>query len=127
MVACICGDGGFQMTLQEMIVAVEHRLPVKIILLNNGYLGMVRQWQQMFYQNRLSGVDISMQPDFVKLAEAYGAAGREVTETRDVRPALEWAMEIDDRPCLLNFRVAREENVFPMIPAGGSIDQMLID
>ncbi|HHX38734.1 MAG TPA: biosynthetic-type acetolactate synthase large subunit [Armatimonadetes bacterium] len=126
-VACICGDGGFQMTLQEMIVAVEHRLPVKIILLNNGYLGMVRQWQQMFYQNRLSGVDISMQPDFVKLAEAYGAAGREVTETRDVRPALEWAMEIDDRPCLLNFRVAREENVFPMIPAGGSIDQMLID
>ena len=117
----------FQMTVQEMMVAVEHRLPIKICLMNNGYLGMVRQWQQIFWQNRYSGVDISAQPDFVKLAEAYGAVGMDVSEPKEVRSALQWAMEIQDRPCLLNFRVSREENVFPMIPSGGSIDQMLID
>ncbi|MBI3946223.1 MAG: biosynthetic-type acetolactate synthase large subunit [Armatimonadetes bacterium] len=126
-VVAIVGDGGLQMTVQELMVAVAHRLPVKICLLNNAYLGMVRQWQQMFWDNRLSSVDMQAQPDFVKLAEAYGAVGRVVEGPREVRPALEWAMTISDGPCLLDFRVAREENVFPMIPSMGSIDQMLVD
>jgi len=126
-VVAIVGDGGFQMTVQELMVAVEHRLPIKVCLMNNGYLGMVRQWQQIFWHNRYSGVDLTAQPDFVKLAEAYGGVGLEVADAKEVRRALEWAMEINDRPCLLNFRVAREENVYPMIPAMGSIDQMLID
>lgn len=126
-VVAIVGDGGLQMTIQEMMVAVQQRLPVKICLMNNAYLGMVRQWQQIFWNNRLSSVDMRAQPDFVKLAEAYGAIGRVVEEARDVRPALEWAMQIKEGPCLIDFRVAREENVYPMIPSMGSIDQMLID
>ena len=126
-VVCIAGDGSLQMNIQEMLVAAEPQLPIKIVLLNNGFLGMVRQWQQIFWNNRLSGVDLSRQPDWVKLAEAYGAAAMTVTEKGDVRRALEWSLEINDRPCLLDFRVAREENVYPMIPSMGSIDQMLID
>jgi acetolactate synthase-1/2/3 large subunit len=126
-VVCIAGDGSLQMNIQEMMVAVEHQLPIKIVLLNNGFLGMVRQWQQIFWKSRYSGVDLSRQPDWVKLAEAYGAVGQNIDSKTDVRRALEWSLEVRDRPCLLNFRVTPEENVFPMIPSGGSIDQMLID
>ena len=117
----ISGDGSFQMNVQEMIPAVEHKLPIKIIILNNGYLGMVRQWQQLFWKKRYAGVDISIQPDFVKLAEAYGAVGMRVTKEEEVRAALEKAIKINDRPTLIDFKVAKEENVLPMVPAGAAI------
>jgi acetolactate synthase-1/2/3 large subunit len=126
-VFAICGDGGFQMTLQELAPAVEHKLPIKIILLNNGYLGMVRQWQELFWNGRYSGVDISVQPDFVKLAEAYDAIGIRVDNLRDVEGALKRAMEVNDRPTIIDFRISREENVFPMIPAGQSIEEMMVN
>ena len=123
----ICGDGGFQMTLQELAPAVEHKLPIKIILLNNGFLGMVRQWQELFWNGRYSGVDISVQPDFKMLAEAYGAVGIRVTKPDEVEGALSRAMEVNDRPVLIDFRTSREENVFPMIPAGQSIEEMMVN
>ena len=123
----ICVDGGFQMTLQELAPAVEHKLPIKIILLNNRFLGMVRQWQELFWNGRYSGVDISAQPDFKMLAEAYGAVGIRVTKPDEVEGALSRAMEVNDRPVLIDFRVSREENVFPMIPAGQSIEEMMVN
>ena len=117
----ISGDGSFQMNVQELIIAVEHKLPIKIIILNNGYLGMVRQWQQLFWKKRYAGVDISMQPDFVKLAEAYGAVGMRVTKEEEVKGALEKALKVNDKPTLIDFKVAKEENVLPMVPAGAAI------
>ncbi len=126
-VFAICGDGGFQMTLQELAPAVEHKLPIKIILLNNGYLGMVRQWQELFWNGRYSGVDISAQPDFKMLAEAYGAVGLRVTQADEIDGVFAKAMEINDRPTLIDFRVSPEENVFPMIPAGQSIEEMMVN
>jgi len=123
----ICGDGGFQMTLQELAPAVEHKLPIKIVLLNNGYLGMVRQWQELFWNKRYSGVDISAQPDFVMLAEAYGAVGMRVTKADEIDDAFAKAMEVNDRPTLIDFHVSPEENVFPMIPAGQSIEEMMVN
>lgn len=127
VVIAVCGDGGFQMTLQELAPAVEHRLPVKIMLMNNGYLGMVRQWQELFWSGRYSGVDISVQPDFKMLAEAYGAVGIRVERMSDVDDAIRRALEVDDRPVIVDFRVSREENVFPMIPAGQSIEEMMVN
>ena len=126
-VIAICGDGGFQMTLQELAPAVEHRLPVKIILMNNGYLGMVRQWQELFWNRRYSGVDISVQPDFKALAEAYGAVGLRVDKMGELDAALDKAMQIDDGPVIVDCRISREENVFPMIPAGQSIEEMMVN
>ena len=124
----IAGDGSIQMNIQEMATAVSNCLPVKIAVLNNGYLGMVRQWQTLFYRNRLSFTDLSGgTPDFVKLAEAYGAVGIRVTEESQVRGAVEQAMAVTDRPCLVDFWVARDENVMPMVPAGGTVDDMLVD
>ncbi len=124
----IAGDGSIQMNIQELATAVANKLPVKVAILNNGYLGMVRQWQELFFGRRYSCVDLSAgMPDFVKLAEAYGAVGIRVDSEEQVRPALRQAMEVRDRPCLVDFRVSREENVMPMVPAGGSIDQMMID
>ena len=95
--------------------------------MNNGIPGDGASVAADLLAQPLPGVDPTAQPDFVKLAEAYGGVGLEVADAKEVRRALEWAMEINDRPCSLNFRVAREENVYPMIPAMGSIDQMLID
>ncbi|MCE5315049.1 MAG: biosynthetic-type acetolactate synthase large subunit [Armatimonadota bacterium] len=126
-VFAVCGDGGFQMTLQELAPAVEHKLPVKIVLLNNKYLGMVRQWQELFWNKRYSGVDISFQPDFKMLAEAYGAEGIVVEKMSEVEGAFKRAMEINDRPVIIDFHTAREENVFPMIPAGQSIEEMMVN
>jgi acetolactate synthase-1/2/3 large subunit len=122
----IVGDGSIQMTIQEFAPAVAHKLPIKVAIMNNQYLGMVRQWQELFYNRRYSSVDLTAQPDFVKLAEAYGAAGILIERAEDVRPALERAMAIDDRPTIMDFRIAREENVFPMIPAGQSIEEMMV-
>ncbi|UCC67558.1 MAG: biosynthetic-type acetolactate synthase large subunit [Armatimonadota bacterium] len=124
----IAGDGSIQMNIQEMATAVQGKIPVKIAVLNNGYLGMVRQWQTLFFKNRLSQVDLAVgTPDFVKLAEAYGAVGLRVMEESEVRGAVEKAMAVDDRPCLIDFAVARDENVMPMVPAGGTVDDMLVD
>ncbi len=121
----ISGDGSFQMNLQEMAIAVEHKLPVKIIILNNRYLGMVRQWQQLFWNRRYASVEISAQPDFIKLAEAYGAVGIRVTKDEEVKGALEKAMKIKDKPVILEFVIEREENVFPMVPAGAAMTEVI--
>jgi acetolactate synthase-1/2/3 large subunit len=124
----IAGDGSIQMNIQEMATAVSNKLPIKIAILNNGYLGMVRQWQQLFYDRRYSHTDIGYtNPDFIKLAEAYGAMGIRVQTPEEVEPALQRALECTDIPCIIDFIVAREENVMPMIPAGGSIDKMMVD
>jgi acetolactate synthase I/II/III large subunit len=124
----IAGDGSIQMNIQEMATAVVNKLPIKIAVLNNRYLGMVRQWQQLFFGRRYSQTDLNVPtPDFVKLVEAYGGVGLLVTKQEEVKPAIKRAMEIKDRPCLIDFRIAREENVMPMVPAGGSIDDMLVD
>ncbi|MFO7956610.1 MAG: biosynthetic-type acetolactate synthase large subunit [Candidatus Brocadiia bacterium] len=122
----ISGDGSLQMNIQELSTAVQKRLPVKIALLNNGYLGMVRQWQELFYDRRYSGTVLAEgNPDFVRLAEAYGATGIAVDRADQVPEALERAMGIEDGPVLLDFHVTREENVFPMVPAGEAIDRMI--
>ena len=122
----ICGDGGFQMTLQELAPAVENKLPVKIFIFNNMYLGMVRQWQELFWDKHYSGVDISAQPDFVKLAEAYGAVGIKVEKPEEVENAIKKSIEINDKPVVVDFRINPEENVFPMIPGGKSVDDMML-
>lgn len=125
IVVDIAGDGSIQMCIQEMATASIHKLPVKVAILNNGYLGMVRQWQDLFYGKRYSGVELTGNPDFVKLAEAYGAVGYLITRKDEVRPAIERALEITDRPCILDFRTSPEENVFPMIPAGKTFEDMM--
>ncbi|MDO8586465.1 MAG: biosynthetic-type acetolactate synthase large subunit [Armatimonadota bacterium] len=122
----ISGDGSIQMNIQELAPAVGARLPVKIAIMNNMYLGMVRQWQELFWNGRYSGVNIEMQPDFVKLAEAYGAVGIRVESKKEVKPALQKALKVKDRPTIIDFRIEREENVFPMIPAGQSIEEMMV-
>lgn len=120
----IAGDGSIQMNIQELATAADYKLPLKVAILNNNYLGMVRQWQDIFYNGRLAYSDISG-PDYVKLAEAYGAVGMQVTRPEDVRRALQEAMQVEDRPVLIDFVVDRKENVFPMIPPEGTISKML--
>ena len=127
LVAAIVGDGGFQMTLFELATAVIQKLPIKILVLNNHYLGMVRQWQELFFDDRESGVDLNGNPDFVKLAEAYGAVGLTIRRPADVRKVLQKALEINDRPVLINAECIKKENVFPMIPAGAALEDMLIE
>jgi len=122
----IAGDGSLQMNIQEFSTAVGNKLPIKIALLDNGYLGMVRQWQELFFNRRYSSTYLADQnPDFVKVAEAYGAIGMRVEAKDGVRPALEAAMQVSDKPVLIDFRIDPEENVFPMVPAGEAIDRML--
>ncbi|HPQ52592.1 MAG TPA: biosynthetic-type acetolactate synthase large subunit [Spirochaetota bacterium] len=121
----IAGDGSIQMNIQELIVAVQHRLPIIIAILNNGFLGMVRQWQELFYDKRYSNTCIGFQPDFVKLAEAYGAAGIRIEKKEDVVDAIKKALSIKDRPIILDFNVDKEENVYPMVPAGKSVKEMI--
>jgi acetolactate synthase-1/2/3 large subunit len=120
----IAGDGSIQMNIQEMITAVEQKLPVKIAILNNQYLGMVRQWQELFFERRYSHTDICCQPDFVKLAEAYGASGLRCDKPADVRTTIEKAMAIDG-PVIMDFVVDREENVWPMVAPGAAISDMM--
>ncbi len=123
-VICISGDGSFQMNLQELSTAVNNKIPVKIAILNNGYLGMVRQWQDLFYDKRYSNTTLNGNPDFVKLAEAYGAAGFLIEKRDDVRSVLEEAFKIDG-PVVMDFRTEPEENVYPMVPAGEAIHRMI--
>ncbi len=121
----IAGDGSIQMNIQELATAVQYRLPVKVAILNNGFLGMVRQWQELFYDRRYSMTCIPTAPDFVKLAEAYGAVGLRATKPSEVEPVIEEAL-CSRRPVIMDFQVDREENVYPMVPAGRSIREMLL-
>ncbi|HRX15825.1 MAG TPA: biosynthetic-type acetolactate synthase large subunit [Spirochaetota bacterium] len=122
----IAGDGSIQMNIQELIVAVQHRLPIVIAILNNGFLGMVRQWQQLFYDKRYSQTCIKCAPDFVKLAEAYGALGIRVDKKDDVDEAIEKALSITDRPVIIDFTVEKEENVYPFVPSGKTVKETIL-
>ncbi|MGL4819832.1 MAG: acetolactate synthase large subunit [Bacilli bacterium] len=122
-VVAVLGDGGFQMTLQELSVIEEHRLPIKIVLLNNLSLGMVRQWQELFYEERYSHSLIPNQPDFMKLAEAYGIRGMKATTPEEARNVLQEAMRYDG-PVLMDFRVTPKENVYPMVAPGKGLHEM---
>lgn len=122
----IAGDGSFQMNVQELATAVVNRLPVKVAILNNEFLGMVRQWQALFYDHRYSATCLrGGNPDFVKLAEAYGAVGLRAERPEEVRPVLEQAVAVTDRPCVIDFRIAREEDVLPMVPPAQPLNRML--
>ncbi len=120
----VAGDGSIQMNIQELITVVENKLPVKIAILNNSFLGMVRQWQQLFYERRYSFTPLAA-PDFVKLAEAYGAVGLRATKPQEVEPVIKEALNTP-RPVIMDFRVEAEECVMPMVPAGKAIHEMLL-
>ena len=121
------GDGCFQMTAQELVTASVERIPIKVAILNNSYLGMVRQWQEMFYDERYSEVYLSPElPDFVKWAEAMGCVGIRVDSPEEVQPAIDKANSIDDRPVVVDFRVDEREKVFPMVPAGMGNDDVIL-
>ncbi len=125
LVFSIVGDGGFQMSIPELATIANHGLPIKIIVVNNGYLGMVRQWQELFYNNRLSQVEIVGFPDAEKLAGAYGFKGRTIEDVHQLASALKEAVD-EPGPYLLNIRVSPAENVYPMVPAGGAINEMVL-
>ncbi|NJB66649.1 acetolactate synthase-1/2/3 large subunit [Desulfobaculum xiamenense] len=125
LVIDIAGDGSIQMNIQELATAVCYGLPVKIIILNNGYLGMVRQWQELFYARNYCATCMDFAPDFVKLAEAYGASGFRITRPEELRPVLKEAIELP-RTVIVDVHVAPEENVYPMVPAGASLNEMLL-
>jgi acetolactate synthase-1/2/3 large subunit len=119
----IAGDGSIQMNIQELATAAQYKINVKIVLLNNGYLGMVRQWQELFYEKRYSHTDMTYAPDFVKLAEAFGVVGLRATKPEEVESVLKQGLSLD-RPVLMDFRVSREECVYPMVHPGDSISNM---
>ena len=125
LVFAVLGDGGFQMSVPELATIANHGLPIKIVIINNGYLGMVRQWQELFYNNRLCQVELNSFPDAEKLAGAYGFKGRTVENPRELASALDQAVQ-ENGPYLLNVRVSPYENVYPMVPAGGAINEMVL-
>jgi acetolactate synthase-1/2/3 large subunit len=128
MVWAVDGDGCFQMTAQELVTASSERIPVKIAILNNAYLGMVRQWQELFYEERYSEVYLSPDlPDYKMWAEAMGCVGLRVEHPEEVQPAIDKANEIDDRPVVIDFRTDSTEKVYPMVPAGGPNDAIILD
>ena len=127
LVVAVVGDGGFQMTMSELATAAIHKLPMKIIIINNSYLGMVRQWQELFFDNRESGVDMEGNPDFVKIGEAFGIKGFHLRRAGDVVKVLKKALDYNDGPCIVDAQVVKADNVFPMIPAGAAVSDMLID
>ncbi len=126
LVCCITGESSIQMNIQELATCQQYRLPLKVINLNNGFMGMVRQWQEFFYENRYSQSVMEVNPDFVKLAEAYGHVGMRIDKPADVRGALEEAIAMKDRFVFLDFVVDREENVYPMVPAGAGLNEMIL-
>ncbi len=124
----IAGDGSIQMNIQELATAVINKLPVKVAILNNGFLGMVRQWQELFFKERYSHTHLeSGNPDFVKVAEAYGAVGLRATKPDEVVPVLKESLKIKDKPVFLDFVVDWTSKVYPMVPAGAAIDEMIFD
>jgi acetolactate synthase-1/2/3 large subunit len=124
-VVAIVGDGGFQMTNQEIITAIQYRIPLKVLIMNNGCLGMVRQWQEMFYERAYSEVDLSISPDFVKLAEAYGAKGLRAQNPSELASVLAEGLS-GDGVVIMDIVVTKEENVFPIIPAGQDTRNMIL-
>ncbi len=125
IVVDIAGDGSIQMNIQEMATAVQFGLPVKVAILNNGYLGMVRQWQELFYDRCYACTEMTHTPDFVKLAEAYGAVGLRATKPAEVAAVIKKALAVK-KPVIMDFHVEREEGVYPMVPAGAAITEMLL-
>jgi len=125
-VIAVCGDGGFQMNLQEMATLVQNRLPVKIVILNNNFLGMVRQWQELFFDKRYSQTCMELPIDFIKLAEAFGAKGFQATKPDEVEGTIKKAFETPG-PVIMEFKIAREEKVLPMVPAGASLNEMVLN
>ena len=121
----ISGDGSFQMNSQELATLVQYRLPVKIVILNNNFLGMVRQWQQLFFNKRYSQTCMELPIDFVKLAEAYGATGLRATKPEEVEEVIKKAFATKG-PVIMEFKISREENVLPMVPAGASLNEMVL-
>ena len=119
----VAGDGGFQMTAAELTTAVQENANVKVAIMNNSFLGMVRQWQEFFFEKRYSAVNM-LSPDFVKLAEAHRVPARRVTKLEEVDEAIAWARSIKG-PAVIEFRVEQEEAVYPMVPAGAALDQMI--
>jgi acetolactate synthase-1/2/3 large subunit len=121
----IAGDGSIQMNIQEMATAVQYGLPVKVVILNNQYLGMVRQWQQLFYDRRYAATCMDCAPDFVKLAEAFGALGLRAEKPEQVDEILSKGLA-SPKPVIMDFAVEKEECVYPMVPAGAPITEMLL-
>jgi len=126
LVLCITSEGSFQMNLQELATAAEYQLPVKIVLLNNQFHGMVRQWQDLFYEGRHASSYLGRMPDFVKLAEAYGIRGIRAVKPSEVEPAIQQSLE-HRGPVLMDFHVDPFENCYPMIPAGGAHHEMVLE
>ncbi|RMD68082.1 MAG: acetolactate synthase 3 large subunit, partial [Gammaproteobacteria bacterium] len=126
LVVCVTGEGSIQMCIQELSTCLQHRLPIKIVNLNNRYLGMVRQWQEFFYQKRYAMSYMEALPDFVKLAEGYGHVGMRIERPQDVEGALREALAMKDRLVFLDFMVDPAENVYPMIPAGAGQNEMIL-
>ena len=124
-VIAVAGDASLQMNIQELATVVANKLPIKVVILNNRYLGMVRQWQELFYNNNYSSTNMEAQPDFVKLAEAYGAEGYRIEKAEDMRAVLEKALA-SPNPAFIDVVVEREENVYPIVPAGAALDEMLL-
>ena len=123
----IAGDGSIQMNIQELATAVINKLPVKIAILNNRFLGMVRQWQELFFNERYAHTDLDVTPDFVKLAEAYGAVGLRASTPDEVVPVIKESLKIKDKPVMMDFVVDWKSKVYPMVPAGAAIDEMIFD
>lgn len=121
----LVGDGGFQMTVQELGTIAQYNLPVKIILLNNNFLGMVRQWQQLFFSNRYSSTELK-NPDFLKISEGFGVPSKQISEREDLKTALQDMLD-QDGPFMLEVKVEKEANIFPMVPAGGTVSEMRLD
>ena len=124
-VITVAGDGSLQMNIQELGTVVANKLPIKVVILNNRHLGMVRQWQELFYNQNYSSTNMEAQPDFVKLAEAYGAEGYRIEKGEDLRATLEKALA-SPNPAFIDVMVEREENVYPIVPAGAALDEMLL-
>ncbi len=125
-VIAIVGDGGFQMTAMELATAVHYKIPVKIVIVNNGYLGMVRQWQQLFFGHRYSHVEMAgSSPDFVKFAESFGAVAYRATTHQEMHSVFEKMMRENELPVVVDVRVNKEENCYPMVPAGAALHEMV--
>lgn len=126
LVVAFVGDGGFQMTMYELATAVMHSLPIKVIIFNNFFLGMVKQWQDLFFGSRYSATSLYGNPDFVKVAEAFGAVGYRVQKPEELQRTLEMALEVKDKPCVIDCWIDPDEHVYPMIPAGGTIKDIIL-
>ena len=124
-VICVVGDGGFQMTIQELGVLSQWNIPVKILLLDNNYLGMVRQWQQLFFERRYSFVELT-NPDFIKIADGFGVAGKKITDAGEVEARVQEMLN-HNGPYLLHVMVEKEENIFPMIATGKAVDEIALE